>query len=311
MIYVVGYIYGKRQGSYYSEIYIYLKNLSHSNLHHLDFINNKMLTNLISELKLRGFSENTIKSYLRHNQEFLNHIQKPPEDINDNDIKLYLGHLISDKKLSPSSVNLVTSSIKFYYNEVLKKRLLIDFKSMKREKKLPVVLTKQEIKKLIESAKNPKHRLLINLMYSSGLRVSESVSLKFEDIDIEERTGVVRAGKGKKDRIILLSESFVIELKTYLIKNNKSKYLFSYKDSHITTRQAERIVSETAKKAGIKKRIFCHALRSSFATHLLEAGTDIRYIQELLGHSSLETTQIYTKVTTEQLKKIKSPMDNI
>ena len=271
-----------------------------------------MLTNLSSELKLRGFSENTIKSYLIFNHGFLNYIKKQPEDINDTDIKSYLGYLISDKKLKPASVNLAISAIKFYYNEVLKKKVLTEFKSMKGEKKLPIVLTKAEIKSLIESAENPKHRLLMTLMYSSGLRVSECVALRLEDMDIEEKTGTVRAGKGKKDRIILLSESFIRSLKIYLnSRNSESKYLFSYKDNHITTRQAERIVSNSAKKAGIKKRVFCHALRSSFATHLLEAGTDIRYIQELLGHSSLETTQRYTKVTTEQLKKIKSPMDNL
>ena len=273
---------------------------------------NNSLLQLDTELKLRGFSHNTIKAYVIHNQKFLEFIKKNISEITDNDIKSYLVFLISDQKLKPASVNLVISSIKFYYNEVLKMNLLTKFKSMKREKKLPTVLTRAEIRLLMDATKNPKHLLLISLMYSSGLRVSESVSLRLEDINLDERTGMVRGGKGKKDRTIILSNKFINELKEYLVKRKEnSKYIFPYRDSHITSRQAERIVSKSARLGGIKKRVFCHALRSSFATHLLESGTDIRFIQELLGHSSLETTQIYTKVSTEQLKKIKSPMDDI
>lgn len=273
---------------------------------------NNILNDLHNELKLRGFSDKTINAYLRYNSHLLSYTKKAPNDINDTDIKSYLGHLISDKGLKPASVNLIISAIKFYYNTVLKKNLLRDLKSMKSEKKLPVVLTKEEIKKLIVGTENPKHKLLINLMYSSGLRVSECVSLKIQDIDIDEKTGTVRSGKGKKDRTILLSDSFINELKNYLkSKTDESDYIFSYKNAHISPRQAQRIVKKSAQKSCIKKRVFCHALRSSFATHLLEAGTDIRFIQELLGHSSLETTQRYTKVSTEKLKKIKSPMDNL
>lgn len=273
-----------------------------------------MLDALAPELKLRGFSENTIKAYLSHNKKFLAFIKKDPNDVNDNDIKAYLGYLIG-KNLRPSSVNLVVSALKFYYNEILKKNALADFKSMKQEKKLPTVLSKAEIKRLFEAIKNQKHRLLVNLMYSSGLRVSECVSLKIADIDIQEKTGIVRLAKGKKDRAIILSKAFIKGFVGYINsrKNDNSPYLFSSNTSkgHITTRHAQRIVSNAARAASIKKHVFCHALRSSFATHLLEAGTDIRFIQELLGHSSLETTQRYTKVTTEQLKKIKSPMDSI
>lgn len=269
-----------------------------------------MLNNLSQELKLRGFSDKTLKAYLFHNKKFLDFIKKEPNEINDEDIKSYLSYLISEKKLKPSSVNLVISALKFFYNEVLKKQVLINFKSMKMEKKLPIVLTKAEINKLIVAATNPKHKLLIKMLYSSGLRVSECVSLKINDLDLDEKTGVIREGKGKKDRNIILSNSFINDFKDYLNKRKaQSPYIFNVKDRHISTRQAQRIVSQTAKKVGIKKRVFCHALRSSFATHLLEEGTDIRFIQELLGHSSLETTQRYTKVTTEQLKKIKSPMD--
>ena len=273
-----------------------------------------LLNALTFELKLRGFSKHTLKSYLDHNQNFLDFVKKSTEQVDENDLKQYIGHLISDKQLKPASVNQAVSALRFFYNEVLGKKVLMGVKSMKSEKKLPVVLTKHEISKLIGATENPKHKLLINLMYSSGLRVSECVSLKYEDINLEERNGFVRDGKGRKDRPIILSNSFVNDLNIYIKSNKRNKgnpYIFPSKKGHITPRQAQRVIEKSAKKAALNKKVFCHALRSSFATHLLEAGTDIRYIQELLGHSSLETTQIYTKVATERLKHIKSPGDSL
>ena len=182
----------------------------------------------------------------------------------------------------------------------------------KPEKKLPTVLTKEEIRKLLNTIENPKHKLLVEFMYSSGLRVSECVSLKIDDLDFNEKIGKIKHGKGNKERYIILSDNLIQHLSDYIgKKKDKSPYIFSIKDRHITIRQAQKVVKESAKKAGIKKRVFCHALRSSFATHLLEAGTDIRVIQELLGHSDLSTTQIYTKVSTQQLKRVKSPLDTL
>lgn len=153
-------------------------------------------------------------------------------------------------------------------------------------------------------------------MYSSGLRVSEAVNMKIEDLNMNEKIGKVVAGKGRKDRLIILSNFLIEHIERFLKKREKKKitspYLFpSQKDPSkpISIRQAQKIIQKTALKAGIKKRIFCHALRSSFATHLLENGVDIRMIQVLLGHSSIATTERYTKVSTAQLKKIKSPLD--
>ena len=159
---------------------------------------------------------------------------------------------------------------------------------------------------------NPKHRLLVEFLYSSGLRVSECVNLRTDDLDLSEKMGKIRHGKGNKERYIILSDNLILHLNEYLkSKKDSTSYIFSVKNHPITARQAQKVVKEAAKKAGIKKRVFCHALRSSFATHLLEAGTDIRVIQELLGHSNLSTTQIYTKVSTQQLKKVKSPLDSL
>ena len=165
---------------------------------------------------------------------------------------------------------------------------------------------------MIATPKNFKHQLLIKMLYSSGLRVSECVNLKINDLELDEKMGTVRGGKGRKDRLIILSENLIADIKKYVGKReDKNPYMFPSKEWHITARMAQKIVNEAAKQADIKKRVFCHALRSSFATHLLESGTDIRVNQELLGHANLQTTQRYTKVSTEQLKKIRSPLDNL
>lgn len=272
-----------------------------------------MLDKLKTELKIRGFSDRTIKAYSLHNKDFLDFSNKEPQNIAVDDIKAYMAYLMRDKGLKPSSVSLAMSSLRFLYDEMMGKGIVAKVKMPKLEKKLPTVLTKDEIRKLIESMTNEKHRLLIKMMYSSGLRVSECVSLKEDDLNLEEKFGTVRAGKGRKDRNIIISENLAADLKQYFSKRSKgyNSYIFAVKDRPMSIRQAQKIVTNAAKKAGIRKRVFCHALRSSFATHLLESGTDIRVIQELLGHSNLATTQRYTKVSREQLMRVKSPLDSL
>lgn len=270
-----------------------------------------MLEKLETELKIRGFSLITIKAYIEQNKAFLRYTKKDPNEINEDDVKRYIGYLISEKNLRSASISLALSSIKFYHKEILGKNIFENIKPPKSEKKLPVVLTKNEVKKLLETPKSFKHKLLLELLYGSGLRVSESVKMKISDLDLDEKLGIVKSGKGKKDRNIILSETMIIKLKQYLDeKKDNSEYVFPGKeDGHLSIRMVQKIVNKAAKDAGIKKRVFCHALRSSFATHLLENGVDIRIIQELLGHSNLSTTERYTKVSTEQIKKVKSPLD--
>jgi len=267
-----------------------------------------MLNKLRTELKLRGFSDRTIKTYLFHNQRFLNYINKDATQVTQDDIKMYLADLMS--KNAASSVSLTKASLKFLYDTVLEKSI-VNFKTPKIPKKVPVVLTKDEVKKLIAVTKNFKHKLLIEFMYSSGLRLSEIVNIKVNDLDLSENIGWVRGGKGGKDRLIILSKSLVEDIKKYLKSNSNTNYIFKGKDDQISGRTIQKIVKESAEKAGIKKIVSPHTLRHCFATHLLESGVDIRKIQELLGHSNLQTTQIYTKVSTEELKKVKSPLDNL
>ncbi len=273
-----------------------------------------MIDELTTELKLMGCTPATIKAYTVHNQRFLDYIKKNPKEIQERDIKKYLGYLLADKKQRPASVNLTLSSLKFYYETILKKKIFDEIKPPKKENKLPTVLTKQEIRNMLRSVKNKKHSLLIEFLYSSGLRVSEAVKMQVNSLDFSENMGRVLSGKGRKDRHIILSKNLVKHLKEYLKeRKHDSKYVFPGEGgrSHLSIRMAQKVVQKAAKEAGIKRRVFCHALRSSFATHLLEAGTDIRVIQELLGHASISTTERYVYVSTEQLKKVKSPFDDL
>jgi len=274
------------------------------------------LKQLETELKLRGFSEKTVKTYLFFNKEFLSFIGKPPQEATEEDVKSYIAYLLFDKKLKPSSVNLALCTLRFFYKKILEQDIFSKIESPKLEKKIPTVLTKDEIKQMIASAKNQKHRILVELLYSAGLRVSEAVKMRINDLDLKEKIAVVRAGKGRKDRVVILSTTLVKDLQDYIPKLkekfSENEFLFpspSKKNQPITPRQAEKIIKSLAEKAGIKKRVYCHALRASFATHLLEQGTDIRVIQTLLGHANLATTERYTKVSLEQIKKVKNPLD--
>ncbi|MFH1456170.1 MAG: site-specific tyrosine recombinase/integron integrase [archaeon] len=273
-----------------------------------------MLQNLETELKIRGLSPKTIRNYLHGNRKFLKFIKKDPEQINQDDIKLYQAHMISELGLKPQTINLALSSLRFFYDEVLEKGLFT--KKIKRPKvgrKLPTVLTKNEISKILTNITKLKPRLIIELLYSSGLRVSEATNLKITDMEPESKTAMVRSGKGDKDRMIILSSRFIEGLNQYLEeRSDKSPYLFPNKEGKpVSTRYVQKVLENAVSKAGIKKRVYCHALRSSFATHLLDNDVDIRKIQVLLGHSRLDTTQIYTKVSKKQLQDIESPLDSM
>ncbi len=266
---------------------------------------------LITEMKIMGFSKRTIKSYIYHNRCFLEFIKKNENEINEEDVKKYIGHLLGDKEYSAASVSLIRAALKFYYDEVLKKNI-VNFKTPKSEKKLPVVLNKGEIKRLINSANNERDKLIIKMLYSSGLRLSECINLKINDIEFEDNMVWVRKGKGKKDRVSIVSKNLCLELKKYLRgRAFESEYVLPGPNGVLSPRQVERIISSSAKRADILKKVTPHTLRHCFATHLLESGVDIRKIQELLGHSNLQTTQIYTRVSKEELKKVKSPLDGL
>ena len=240
------------------------------------------------------------------------HSGRTPVDVTRADIRAYAAFLVSDSGAKPATVNLALSALKFLYSEVLEKDLFQKIRRPKKEQKLPTILTRDEIKNMLDHTSNKKHKLLIEILYGSGLRVSEAVGLQREDINLEDKFSIVRKGKGNKDRQIMISSRARADLKHVLHKrDDDNPFVFNSATGHITARQAQRIVKEAAQNAGIKKRVFCHALRASFATHLLNSGVDLRHIQVLLGHERISTTQIYTKVSDEKLRGIKSPLDSL
>lgn len=268
-------------------------------------IMNGLLIKLKDELRLRNYSEKSIKSYLYYVERYLKYCET--KGINENSARDYLRLQLKNK--NPATVSLSASAIQFFFKEILKQNVY--FTKPKKNKSLPNILTIEELKKLIEITYNPKHRLIIKLIYGTGLRVSEVINLNKKDVNFEEGLIKVELGKGKKDRFVKLPKSIVEELDHFSSLGN-SEYLFeSQRGGKLTTKTVELILANNAKKAGIKKRVYPHLLRHSFATHLLEQGTDLKIIQKLLGHSDIKTTQIYTQISQASIKNIKSPLDNL
>lgn len=261
------------------------------------------------ELKLRNYSNKTIDNYLLNLTKFFEYIKKKSVQIKNTDIQNYLYHLNSKNK-SNSQIRQVIASLKFYFNNILKKKLMFNIKGPKRAYKLPLILEQEAILKMIKFTKNLKHKILIALLYSSGLRVSEVVSIKIKDIDFKNNVLLIQKGKGRKDRFTIISKEILQQIKRYLNQRKRdSKYLFETRLNHITIKTAQIIVKKAAKKAKVSKETHCHTLRHSFATHLLEQGENIRTIQKLLGHKDIRTTQIYTQVAKNFIKNIKNPLD--
>jgi len=265
------------------------------------------LAYLYKQMCAQGFLIKTRETYLaifRGFEKFLR--DKKINGSSVEDVKEYLAYL-NKKGHSNISLNLVISALKFAYN-VFNKELKI--KRPKKEKHLPSVLSKEEIFKILNVNMNPKHQLILKTIYGLGLRISELQNLKPEHIEFERKMVLIKNSKGAKDRYVKLPETLSKELKNY-IELNKGEYVFFGRSKKINLKTIQKIFENSLKKSGIKKKASCHTLRHSYATHLLEDGVDIRIIQKLLGHSKLETTQVYTHVSNFQLQNIKSPLDSI
>jgi site-specific recombinase XerD len=270
-----------------------------------------MFENMEKELKLRGYSDKTIKNYKFYNKKFIEYIKKSPRDTNKDDIKEYLNYLI-DNKAKPRTINMAYSALKFYYSVFMNKQLFKRIKRCKIEKDIPFVLSRDEIIAMINCTKNIKHKLLIELLYSSGTRIEETVKIKVQYIDFEQKLIFIKAGKGKKDRYIITSERFINDLNYYLRRREfKSQYVFDTINSHMTVRAAQAVTKKAAKRAGIVKRVYPHLLRASFATHLLEDKTPLNKIQKLMGHTRINTTMDYIKTKTDDIKSVTSPLDKL
>jgi len=266
----------------------------------------EVVEKLKTELKIRGMSSLTQRNYCFFASKLLDFCKKNPSQLSEEDAKAFLASLF-DKK-ARGTVSLAASSLKFFYSEILGKPFS-KVKLPKKEKMLPKVLTKEEVDKIILGAETEKSEIIIRMLYYTGLRVSELVNLKRKDINFETGEGIIK-GKGSKQRQIFLTPKLIEKLNKFFEKYPNYKYILS-KDKPLTSRNIQKIVEKIAKKQRIQKKVTPHTFRHSYATHLLEDGTDIRTIQALLGHENLQTTQIYTKVTDTLYKKAKINIDNL
>ncbi|HXI00285.1 MAG TPA: site-specific integrase [Sphingobacteriaceae bacterium] len=271
-----------------------------------------------AELKLKlqelRYSEKTIKTYSNSFEEFINYYHK--FDINTLDepmIIAYLRHLVTERKVSSSYQNQAINAIKFYYERVLGgQRKFYFIERPLKENTLPVVLSEAEVISILKATINIKHKTMLMLCYSAGLRVGELLNLKVKDIDSGRMQIRVEQSKGKKDRYTLLSAKLLTMLRVYFKQYKPDNWLFEGESKEqYSARSMQNALQQSVKKTGILKKVSMHTLRHSFATHLLESGTDLRYIQSLLGHASSTTTEIYTHVTTKGFDQIKSPLDNL
>ncbi|WMN07880.1 tyrosine-type recombinase/integrase [Marivirga arenosa] len=265
----------------------------------------------LDELEARKYAISTVRTYVSCFESFLNfHSTIPIHKLSEVEIKSFIHSLIQNSK-SDSSINQHINAIKFYFEIVNKMpNRFYEFPRPAKAEKLPCVLSKQEIELMISRTHNLKHQCIISLLYSAGLRRSELVNLRLEDIDSKRMSILIKGAKGNKDRLTLLSDKVLTKMRLYYSAYKPKRYLFEgYKGEPYHATSVAKVVKKAAIEAGIRKKVNPHMLRHSFATHLLEAGTDLRYIQTLLGHNSSRTTEIYTHVATNIFKSIKNPLD--
>jgi integrase/recombinase XerD len=273
------------------------------------------LKKMEEHLQLRNYSKNTLRSYMSHFKEFLLfYPNKSHHEIEESDIRNYMLNLINQRQVSVSYQNQVINSIKFFFEKVEKQEKRVYY--LERPKKpliLPKVLSQKEVLDIFHCIKNLKHLAILSTIYSAGLRRSELLNLQVRDILFDQKKILVRGGKGNKDRYTLLSSNLKDLLLHYLEKYKPTNWLFEGfdKNEQYSASSMQQILKRAATAAGIKRNITLHMLRHSFATHMMENGTDIRYIQKLLGHGSLKTTERYTHVSDEAFTKLKSPLDSI
>lgn len=276
------------------------------------------LSQMERELVIRNYSPRTRKSYLRCIKEYFAFAQNDAYSSNIDAcspnidlIKEFLQqkHL---KNYAPETVNLYLNAIKFFYKNIMNCSYRIDIKFARRNFRLPVVLSREQILSTISALENFKHRLIVSLAYGAGLRVSEVVNIRICDLDFQNMLINIRGGKGGRDRVTILPEKLADDIRTFVKNREKMNYVFPGRSAagakKLTTRTLQKIFNTALQKAGLNSGATFHSLRHSFATHLIENGVNLRYVQELLGHQNIRTTQIYTKVTNSDIKRIASPL---
>lgn len=265
------------------------------------------LNKIVVECRLRGYSKQTIKSYLFHTNSYLNYCNKNSFKLGKISVKSYL----LSKELAKNSLRLKRAAIIFFFKICLNREFNFEEVGIvKKEKQLPKVIPKQKINEIINLCKNTKHRLVIKILYSTGVRLSELINIKRKDLDLNKKILYVRKGKGKKDRITIISKNIQEDLLEYYRTHSfTTPYLFEGRNKKYSKKSIQSILDKYGSLASIK--ISPHMLRHSFATHLLDSGVSIRIIKELLGHNDISTTQIYTKVSNKGFDKINNPLDEL
>ena len=272
---------------------------------------------MLEELERRNYAETTKECYIHAVEEFAHYFHRPPDQLNQAHIRQFQAHLFTFRKLAPNTVNQRLAALRFFFVKTLKRPWNADDTPYpKKVVRLPVVLSREEVTRLIDSAMTPYHRVILMTLYATGIRRAELARLKVSDIDSQRMIIRIRAGKGRKDREVMLSPKLLETLREHWRRHKSTERLFPGGVHHtskhpITTKVAWHACREAAKRAGIKKRVYPHILRHCFATHLLEAGTDLRTIQLLLGHGDLEETTIYLHLSKRQLDATPSPLDSL
>lgn len=290
------------------------KNKDAVNTRWINEANLQLLDKTIKTLKIKAYAGNTIDLYCGELLQLMRLLKdRPLASLTTGEIKSYLLWLLEVKKCSETKVHSTLNALKFCFEQVMyQPKIFIEIPRPKKPFQLPRVIAKEKVADVIFTTKNIKHRCMLMLAYSAGLRVSEIVNLKIADIDSKRMTIFIARAKGKKDRITVLSATLLAELRKYYKEYKPKVYLFEGQENkQYSIRSVQEVFSKAKHGAGVKNKGGIHTLRHSYATHLLESGTDIRFIQELLGHNSINTTLRYTHVSTRMIRNIKSPLDDL
>ena len=283
-------------------------------LSHIDEINQPALSKMVEILQLKAYSKNTINTYRNEFAQLLYTLkERNVDELDAERLRSYFLYCVNELKLSENTLNSRINAVKFYFEVVIKReKFFFEIPRPKKPSILPKVLSANDIKKIFEATTNLKHNTMLKICYGMGLRVSEIVKLKIKDIDSERMQAFIERAKGKKDRYVNLPESILEQLRSYYLEFKPKDYLFEGQyGGEYSIRSAQKVFTDALKKAKINKTIGIHGLRHSFATHLMENGTDAIFIQKLLGHNDIKTTLKYIHVSKKDVKNIKSPLDSI